>query len=196
MNADQVVNKIVSEAREQAEAIAQQGAQKRDQLTRQLEEELSVYGKETERLAAEAAEDRRARMLAAARMENARALLSARVELLDKVFQTAQERLVQLPDESYKALMVKLMTQAVQTGDEEVLVGKNEQRLNDDFVKQVNRQLGPGFKGNLRLGTPRLDIKGGFVLSRGKVRMNASVEVLVGQVRESMETELAAKLFA
>ena len=43
------------------------------------------------------------------------------------------------------------MKQAVETGDEEVIVGKNEKRIDQDFIKKVNRELGAGFKGNLRL---------------------------------------------
>ncbi len=196
MNAEHVVNKILSEAKQQAEAIGREAAEKRDQHNRQLEQELSAYRQETQRLADEAAEDRRSRMLAAARMQNARALLAAKTEMLDEVFKKAEDRIVGLPDEPYKALISRLMVQAVETGDEEVIVGKDERRITADLIKQVNRQLGTGFKGNLRLAETRAAIKGGFILSRGRVQMNASVEVLIDQVRETMESELAATLFA
>ncbi|NLW82975.1 MAG: hypothetical protein GXY41_01010 [Phycisphaerae bacterium] len=195
MNAEQVVKKILSEAHEQAEAIAQDAQQKRQRQTQQLDEELSAYRAETERLANAAAEDRRSRMLAAARMENARAFLAAKADLLDEVFGKAQERVVKLPDEQYRNVMIRLMQKAVETGDEEVIVGKNERRIDDGFIKQVNRSLGAGFKGNLRLSDQRADIRGGFILARGKVRMNAGVEVLVERLREALETELAARLF-
>jgi V/A-type H+-transporting ATPase subunit E len=92
--------------------------------------------------------------------------------------------------------MKKLMIQAVETGDEEVIVGKNETRLNEEFIKKVNRDLGAGFKGNLRLSAQRADIAGGFLLSRGRVQVNVSTEVLINQVRESMEMELGGDLFA
>ena len=196
MNADQVIEKILSQAKAEAQAILAEAKAKADAQKARSGAELAEFEKQTDVLAKEAGDDKLRRMLAGARMSNSRQALAAKVELLNEVFRKAEERLVQLPDEPYKALMVKLMTQAVQTGDEEVLVGKDEGRINDDFIKQVNRQLGPGFKGNLRLGMQRLDIKGGFVLSRGKVRINAGAGVLVGQLRESMETELAAKLFA
>ncbi|HDS84963.1 MAG TPA: hypothetical protein ENN97_07210 [Phycisphaerales bacterium] len=195
MNAEQVINKILAEARQQAEAIVQEASEKRDQKMRQLEDELSAYREETERLAVEAAEDRRSRMLATARMENARAMLKAKTELLDEVFAGAEDRIARMPDEPYKALVTKLMSQAVETGDEEVIVGKDEKRITGDLIKQVNRQLGTGFKGNLRLSDQRADIKGGFILKRGRVQVNAAVEVLVGRLREAMEMELAARLF-
>jgi V/A-type H+-transporting ATPase subunit E len=196
MNAEQVVDKILSQAKAEAQTILDEAAAKADAHKTRLRAELAEYERQTEALAAEAAEDKRRRMLAAARMSNAASRLTAKVQLLDEVFQTARQRLVQLPDEPYKAMMARLMTQAVQTGDEEVIVGSDERRINDEFIKQVNRQLGTGFKGNLRLSDRRAPIQGGFILSRGKVQMNASVDVMIDQLREVMETELAAKLFA
>ena len=196
MNAEQVVNRILSEAGEQAAAILKEAAEKRDQQQRQLQEQLSAHRAETDRLAAEAAADRRAQMLAAARMDNARAMLATKVQLLDEIFDKAQEQIVRLPDDQYKALMTRLMQSAVETGDEEVIVGKDERRIDDASIKQLNRQLGAGFRGNLRLSAKREDIKGGFILARGKVRINAGADVLIESLREQMETELAEKLFA
>jgi V/A-type H+-transporting ATPase subunit E len=196
MNAEQVIEKILSQAKAEAQTLLAEAKKKADAQKAKLRTELAEYEKQTEAMAAAAAEDKRQRMLAGSRMSNATALLTAKAELLDEVFKKAQERVIQLPDEQYKTLMTKLMTQAVQTGDEEVLVGKEERRINDEFIKQINRQLGTGFKGNLRLSDRRVPIKGGFILSRGKVQMNASVDVLIERLRETMETELAAKLFA
>lgn len=196
MNAEQVVDKILSQAKAEAQTILCEAGAKADSQKTRLQAELAEYDRQTEVLAAEAAEDKRRRMLAAARMSNSASRLTAKVQLLDEVFRKARERLVQLPDEHYKAMMTRLMTQAVQTGDEEVIVGQDERRINDEFIKQINRQLGTGFKGNLRLSDRRAPIQGGFILSRGKVQMNASVDVLIDQLREAMETELAAKLFA
>jgi hypothetical protein len=45
------------------------------------------------------------------------------------------------------------------------------------------------------LSPTREDINGGFILSSGKVRINASTDVMVGQLRDKMEMELAAELF-
>jgi hypothetical protein len=60
----------------------------------------------------------------------------------------------------------------------------------------MNRQLNSGFKGNLRLSSRRADITGGFILSRGKVQINASTDVMIDALRERMEIELSQELFA
>ena len=87
------------------------------------------------------------------------------------------------------------MVKAVETGAEEVIIGKNETRITDSFIKQVNRKLGTGFKGNLLLARERANISGGFILRRGKVQINVSTDVMVAQARENLEMELAQEMF-
>ena len=144
----------------------------------------------------DAAEDKRARMLATARMENGKAYLTAKGKLLDAVFAKAMDTINNLPDDQYLDFMTKLMLKAVQTGDEQIVVGIDELRINDSTVKKINRQLGSGFKGNLKLSNGRVDIDGGFILRRGNIQINASTEVLIEQLREEMESEIAAEMFA
>ncbi|MHC4338465.1 MAG: V-type ATP synthase subunit E, partial [Planctomycetota bacterium] len=83
----------------------------------------------------------------------------------------------------------------VETGDEEVIVDNNETRINQNFIKQINRKLGTGYKGNLRLASEKQSLGGGFVLRRGKIKNNVSFEVLLAQARKELEIELAKELF-
>jgi V/A-type H+-transporting ATPase subunit E len=92
--------------------------------------------------------------------------------------------------------MTKLMLQAVETGDEEIIIGKNEKCIDQKFVKQINRELGPGFKGNLRLANETQNLTGGFILKRGKIKNNISINVLLQQARKELEIQLAKELFA
>ncbi len=195
MDAEQVVDKILSEARAEAEAIRSEAQGQADEDRSRLQEELDAFEAETKRLADQTAEDRRARMLAAARMENRKAELTAKVELLNGVFEKAAERLVSLGDDEYRDFVADLMARAVETGDEKIIIGHDETRIDDRVIKAVNRQLGPGFKGNLQLASERADIRGGFILRRGKIQTNVSIDVLVGQTREDMEPEIVAMLF-
>lgn len=196
MNAEQVVEKILAQANAEAKAILDQANAKADAQQKQTQGELAEFEQQTQALARAAAEDKLRRMLAGARMAHGRQILAVKGEVLDEVFRKALDRLNSMPDDQYLAMMKKLMTRAIETGDEEVIVGKNEKRINEDFIKKVNRDLGTGFKGNLRLGSQRSDITGGFLLSRGRVQVNVSSEVLIKQVRDSMELELAEELFS
>jgi V/A-type H+-transporting ATPase subunit E len=196
MKAEQVVEKILSQARQEAEGIVSQARSKAADRKAASQSRRQEYAQQTEEKAKAAGEDKLAQMLAAARMDLRKRILAAKAELFNEVFDKARQRINTLPDGAYLDLMGRLLAQSVQTGDEEVLVGEKETRINPDFLKQVNKKLGPGFKGNLRLSAEKADIDGGFILRRGKVQINNSTEVLIDQVREQMETGLIQELFA
>lgn len=196
MDAEQVVAKILSQAQADADKIKGEAKEKFAAEEAKLNESLASYSKETLVLAAEAGEDKKARMMAGARMQLAKEHLAAKGKILNEVFDVARQQVKALPDGEYVELMSKLLIKACETGDEEVLVGKSETRIDTGFIKQVNRQLGPGFKGNLRLSNDTADIEGGFVLKRGNIQTNVSVDILVGQVRSEIEMDLAGELFS
>jgi vacuolar-type H+-ATPase subunit E/Vma4 len=87
------------------------------------------------------------------------------------------------------------MSEAVESGDEEVIIDEEEKRIDHEFIKQVNRRLGCGYKGNLRLADERGDIGGGFVLRRGRIKNNFTFKVLLARARKELEIELAKELF-
>ena len=195
MEAEQVVEKILAEANAEADKIKSEASEKCARAEADLQSQLAGYGKETEALANAAAEDKTARMLASARMANRKEQLTAKVALLDDVFVKARQQILALDDGKYLELIGKLMAQAVETGDEEVIVGKEEKRIDDGFLERMNRTLGPPLKGNLRFAAERYDIDGGIILRRGNNQVNVSMDILLAQAREQLEAELAGELF-
>jgi V/A-type H+-transporting ATPase subunit E len=196
MEAQQVVEKILAEAKAEAEKIRKEAEEKQAEEQARGDEQMQDYKKQTEALAQKAARDRQLQLLASARMDIAREFLSEKRKILDEVFDQAREQLLNLSDDDYRRLCSKLMHATVETGDEEVIIDKNERRIDQEFVKQINRELGPGYKGNLRLAREKQDLGGGFILKRGKIKNNVSLEVLLARARKEFEIELAKDLFA
>ena len=196
MDAEQVTEKILADARAEADKLAGEAKEKETAEQASLKEQLQDYNKRTETLAKKAGEDKKAHILAAARMDIAKDYLAEKRNVIDEVFTETHQKLQNLSDADYKALCSKLMLEAVETGDEEVIVDNKETRINQEFIKQINRKLGPGFKGNLRLAREKQDLGGGFILRRGKIKNNVSFEVLLTQARKELEIELAKELFA
>jgi V/A-type H+-transporting ATPase subunit E len=195
MEAIQVVEKILADARAEAEKIKQDAQAKEDAEQAKLSEQLDEYKKQTELLTKKVGEDEKSHILAAARMNIAKDYLAEKRKILDEVYELARQQLQNLPDEEYRALIKKLLLNTVETGDEEVIVDKSESRIDNDFIKQMNRELGPDYKGNLKLAKERQNLGAGFIISRGKVKTNVSIEVLLDQARKELEIELAKELF-
>jgi len=195
MEGQQVIEKILADAKAEAEKIKKQAEEKEAVEQAKLKEQLREFDKQTHAIAQKAGEDKKAHLLAAARMDIAKQLLAEKRKILDEVFAQARQHLENLSDEQYCKLMTKLMLEAVETGDEEVIIDNEEKRIDQKFIKNINQQLAPGRKGNLKLSEDRDNIGAGFILKRGKIKNNVSVEVLLAQARRELEIELAKELF-
>ncbi len=196
MEAEQVLNKIRSDAQSQADEILSAARKQASAERARLEEDLAEFKKQTETLAKQAGDEAKSHLLAAARMEVARERLAEKRAVIDGVFAEALKRLQALPDDEYRRLVAKLMLEAVETGDEEVILDRGEQRIQPDLINELNHRLSQDDRrGALRLSEKRMDIGGGFVLRRGKIVTNVSLKVLIEQARKDLEIELAGMLF-
>ncbi len=196
MEAGQVVEKILADANAEADKIKKEAEDKESAEQAKLTEQLEEYKKQTELLAQKAGEDEKSHILAAARMDIAKQYLAEKRKILDEVFEQAHQQLQNLPDDEYRALIKKLLLDAVETGDEEVLIDTKEKRIDHGFIKHINRELGHGKKGELRLSDQKQDVGAGFILKRGKIKTNVSISVLLDQARKELEIELAKELFS
>jgi V/A-type H+-transporting ATPase subunit E len=195
MEAVQVVDKILADAKAEAAKIKKQTEANEAAEQAKLTEQLNEYKKQTEILAKKAGEDEESHILAAARMDIAKQLLAEKRKILDEAFEQARQQLRDLPDEEYRALFTKMMLETVETGDEEVIVDKNDNRINQDLIDQVNQNLRSKGKGNLKLSAQKQDIGAGFILRRGQIKTNVSLAVLLDQARKELEIDLAQELF-
>ena len=195
MEAEQVVEKILADAKAEADKIKKQADDQEAAEQAKLTEQLDEYKKQTELLAKKAGEDEKSHILAAARMDIAKEYLAEKRKILDEVFEQARRQLQNLPDEEYHTLIKKLLLDTVETGDEEVVIDTNENRIDHEFIKQINREPGSGKKGDLKLSDQKQDIGAGFILKRGKIKTNVSIGVLLEQARKELEIELAKEMF-
>ncbi|MHC4132503.1 MAG: V-type ATP synthase subunit E [Planctomycetota bacterium] len=196
MEAEQVVEKILSEARKEAQAIDGQSQQQLVHEQQKLEHELQEHKQQSTSLAEKAAKDKKEHLLSATRMDIAKQMLAEKRKILNEVFETARKQFKELSDQEYIEIILKLMLVAVETGDEEIVIDSDESRINHKLVKEINRKLGTGYKGNLKLSEQKGNIEAGFILKRGKIKNNVSLDVLISQAKNELEIELAKILFA
>jgi V/A-type H+-transporting ATPase subunit E len=196
MEAQNVIDKILADAKAEAEKITIEAKEKDSAEQQKLSKQLDEYRRQTEILADRAAKDEKSHILAAARMEIAMEFLAEKRKILDEVFSRARRQLQNLPDDQYRNLVSKLLLESVQTGHEEVVVDKNENRIDQQLIELANQKLGSAGKGNLRLSQEKQDIDGGFILRSGRIKTNVSFDVLFQRARKELEIELAKDLFA
>ena len=195
MDAEQVVEKILADAKAEADEITKQAEQSQAAEQAQLNKQLDEYKKQTEVLAQKSAEDEKSHLLAAARMDIAKQFLAEKTKILNEVFAQARQNLQNLPDDQYRELMAKLMSEAVETGEEEVIVDTGETRIDRELIDRVNQKLGQSGKGSLKLSDEKQKLGAGFILRQGRIKNNVSVDILLTQARKELEIKLAKELF-
>ena len=195
MEAEQVIEKILADAGAEAEKIKEQADEKEAAEQTKFNEQLDEHKKQTNALAEKLGSEKKLHLLAAARMDIAKEHLAEKSRILDEVFEQARQQLQKLSDDQYKTLCTNLMLEAVETGDEEVIIDTNEKRIDEKFIKQINHKLGPERKGNLKLSNQTQPIGAGFILKRGKIKNNVSLDVLLTQARKELDIDLAKELF-
>ncbi len=195
MNPQQVVDKILAEAQTKADQIKRQAQDQQAAEQKKFDDRIAEFQQQTQQLAEQAAQTEKAQILALARMENMKEFLAEKARLLDEVFARSRKKLNELPDDEYRQLMARLLAEAVETGDEQVVAGKDDPRIDQKLVDDVNRQLADKGKGKLSLSSEKHPFGGGFLLQRGQIRTNVTTDVLVGQARTDLEIELSNELF-
>jgi V/A-type H+-transporting ATPase subunit E len=196
MGTEEVVQKILADAGAEAEKIKNKAGEKEAAEQAIFDEKLKEHKKQTYALSEKLAKEKKLHILAAARMNIAKELLAEKNRILDEVFDQARQKLQNLPDDRYRDLINNLMLDAVETGDEEVIIDRNEKRIDEKFIKQVNHKLERDRKGSLKLSEEKMPLAGGFILRCGKVKTNVSFDVLLDRARKELEIDLAKELFA
>ena len=195
MNPQQVVDKILAEAKAEAEKIRRQADEQRVAEQARFDGEMAQFKEQTQQMATQAAQAEKAQVLALARMEAMKDYLAEKAKILDEVFARSRHRIGQLPDEEYRRLMARLLREAVETGDEQVVAGQEDPRIDQALVDEVNSQLKAQGKAGLTLSQEKHPLGAGFLLRRGKIQTNVTTDVLVSQARNDLEIELSGELF-
>lgn len=117
--------------------------------------------------------------------------LAARRKLIDDAFEKAIFVLADTPSERYMASMEKLLEEAVETGDEILILGREEKVLSKSWLESFNK----GHNTRLTISDEGIPISGGFILRKGRVDTNCSWEMLLNSLRIELEAEVIKRLF-
>jgi V/A-type H+-transporting ATPase subunit E len=193
MALDDILRKIESDAKRDAEALADEGRSEAEGVLAAARERADAERAKLEARAAQRADEERNRIVTLAKLAARRDLLTEKQRLIERVFDETHKRLAAMPAEEYRRFIKAALISSVETGDEEVVVGEDETRIDQSFLDTVSREVGGGAK--LTLSSERRRIDGGFILKRGKTETNSTLETVIRAAREEHESEVAAILF-
>ncbi len=217
-NLDKILDKILSQARDEAERVLDTARRECDQIEK---ESVQRAGGVVEAAQARARREKDAaagRAASTADMKKREILLAAKVGMLEKAFAQAEQYLYDLSQEDYCVFLAHLLADAAAERLEAVqrlqeLYGKEEAGCTDFelVLCQADQELGPLViqaaktflkrispaygKIDITLAKDAAPIRGGLILRYGDIESNCSVEAVIGGIRGQMESAVADILF-
>lgn len=197
MSVEKIVEKILEDARAEAQKILEEAEREASRIAADSEVEADRVRRSVLKEAQAEAERRRQQVLAEARLKARQCVLAARRRAVDRVFEEALQRLQGLPPERYFEVLTLLILEAAETGREEIILSQEDRaRLPTSFLNEINEELRKiGKPGELNLSPEARALGGGVVLCGSRVEINASFPALVEQARRQLEIEAAKILF-
>ncbi|MCL2060233.1 MAG: V-type ATP synthase subunit E [Oscillospiraceae bacterium] len=194
--ADNLRNKILSDARATADTNITQARREAENIVLKAREEAqTLHGSLVARAERDASE-REKRLISVAELEGRKDRLAVKQRLIESLFERAIQILCEKPDDEYEAMLVDMIAGAASGGEEVVLSGGDRARLSDGFIRAANAALAAkGKPGKLTLAGDAKPIKGGFVLRSGLVEVNNSFEAIVKMQKDNLESLAVKMLF-
>jgi V/A-type H+-transporting ATPase subunit E len=195
--AEKLKQKILSDAEAEARKILEDGEAEagliRDETRAEADKATSEY---QARAKADAAEHIR-RQTSLRELEARKAVLAEKGRLIEEVFDKVLKSLREKDRAGGYGLTRELMMKDIETGTEEIIVAPEDRKaIEGSFIDSLNAELlKAGKKGEITLSDETRNIRGGFILRRGRAESNSSFDILLTMLRDDVETKVAGILF-
>ncbi len=192
MSLEDIKKKILEDAKKEADEIIEAAKKQADEIIEKAKKEIENLKLSYEKKAKEEYEETIRRGKITADLEVKKMLLAKKRELINRVYEEALTVLKKMNAKKYAKNMEMLLKQAVEKGDEVVIVSENERVINEDFIAKINEK----YNFNLKLSDQKGSFIGGFILSQGDIDVNCSFEMLLEAAKDELEPKVVSKLFA
>lgn len=186
MDGDNLVEEILATARERGEQALTEAQSQFDGRYRIGVSELERDSDERREREIRQAEDRLRQRLSGARLEQNKQLVSLRRRLIDDLYRDVWNRVS--AGDAYRSYLAGELRQHTQVGDR-LIVSQREAEL---FATELSDLLA---EHGVTLAEERGRFRAGFVIARGEVRLNCTLDQTFSQLQEETEIEAAQLMF-
>ncbi len=184
-----ISNKILDDAKQKAGVIIAEAEQSAAKILadsqKRAEAERAAALKDSAARSADVLE--KARLVS--ELEGKKLISNARQQMITRTFQTALERLLALPQDEYRRLLLKLANDVLADGKGgEVLLNARDRAAHGQAIAEA-------LAGKATLAADDAPIVGGLIIRRGKIEYNCALDVLVRMVSEKAAPEVSSALF-
>ncbi len=188
MAIEDVRNRIISDAKTEADEILAQARSRADETLAAAKEKIAAETEEAKALVGVRAKSVEDGFAASARLDAQKILLQKKREAIDRVYEKALERLLNLEKADAVELVAGLISRYGEAGDEVVFAD------NFPYAKEVSETEKVKSSG-VKISTKTAPLDGGLLLVGKTSDKDLSYGALLRADRDSNEAEIALRLF-
>jgi len=184
MSVEGIIDRIMTDAKGEVDSILSEAGRQERAIQEDNEREAQEHYDRMRELLDEKYRKEKERAILNRRLDERKSVLMTRQTWMDRAFDEARSRLVDQSMNEYQQLMRQLIATVSSARDEEVQFGtKGDEKELKSVITELNKQTG----GKFTLSEERGDFPWGFILRKGKVETNMSIESLFKYKRNDLE---------
>jgi vacuolar-type H+-ATPase subunit E/Vma4 len=189
MGIEQIISRIVDEAREETTRIRSEYDDKAAKMKASWNDERTMRLETLEEELKAITAREMSRHVIAEKLEAKKRLLTIKRALVDEAFASARKEFLALGKDKYLPIMVNIVATSALTGEETVILNATDSsEIGKDVINGANviaEKL--GLKGSLTLGEPSSELEAGAILKQGSVEIKRTIDELMLEVRQNIE---------
>lgn len=192
---EKITDRILAEARAQADEIRGQAEEEAGAVLREAEESLLRLREEAKEREALVKKELEARARSSASLKKRQLILAAKQDMIREQLEKAHQSLLEMGAEEYFSFIEQMVRQSALPKEGEIRFSERDlKRLPDGFDKCLN-QAAAERGGSLKIGSEPAHVDGGFLLDYGGIEENCSFQALLTARRDECSDQIQKLLF-
>lgn len=193
MSIDNITSKILEEAVEQGKIALSEAENESRKIIEDAKKRAEKILEESRQKIMEEGELIKSRRVSVAELEVRKIRLGAMQAQISKCFDKALDKIADMSESEYLELLSSKVLAIGGDGGELILNAKDRNSIGEKLLAAINAS---GKVGALGLADDVIEAKGGFVLRRGAVEINSTLETMTNSIKESATPDVVKALYA
>lgn len=193
---EKITDRILAEARAQADEIREKAEEEAGAVLRETEERLSRLREEAKEREALVKKELETRARSSASLKKRQLILAAKQDMIREQIEKAHQTLLAMEPEEYFSLIEQMVRRFALPKEGEICFSQRDlKRLPDQFEKLPGTGRPAERGGSLKIGREPASLDGGFLLDYDGIEENCSFQALLAAKRDECSDQIQKLLF-
>ncbi|NLF36081.1 MAG: hypothetical protein GX584_02895 [Clostridiaceae bacterium] len=191
---DRIYDKIINDAKEQADKRLDEAKQKISVMKKAVKEQLDEKKQEQIELAEKEAENIIKRAVANRNLEGKKQLLSVKQKVISKVFETAHVELMNMPENDLLKMYKNLIIGSLEKGKNEIMLNEDDAKaIGQKLIDLLEKDIDSSFR--VSLSSHFIQDDKGVIVRNENIYSNSVFSSILKYKKQELETDIMKILF-